>query len=297
MHKHIEERNKMIHRVGVLGILGNILLLVSKLVVGLSSGSQAMIGDGLNSAGDVFSSLMTLIGNRIAGKPHDEDHPYGHGKAEYVFSMIISFSLLLVSFGILRNSLDSILNRDTFLFSYGLVAVALGTILVKILLFLYSHKVGLHYSSLLALANAEDHRNDVFITLFTLLSIVTGYFEIYVVDGVVGMGISLWIAFTGVKIFSSAYEVLMDTNIDEKVKKEIYESILVDPKVDHVDSIVSKPVGLNFLLIVKISLDGNMTVYEGHLVADDIKHRLMEFDHIDDVIVHVNPAQFHPERI
>ena len=88
------DRNNRIKRVAILGIVGNILLLIAKLMVGLTTRSQVMIADGLNSAGDVFASVMTYIGNHISAQPGDEDHPYGHGKAEYIFSMIISFSLL-----------------------------------------------------------------------------------------------------------------------------------------------------------------------------------------------------------
>lgn len=113
------DRFQLTKRVAVLGIAANILLLVLKLSVGLVSRSQAMIADGFNSAGDVFASVMTFMGNRISSKPEDETHPYGHGKAEYIFSMIISFSLLLVAYKILQNSLNAIIRHNTFIFSWA----------------------------------------------------------------------------------------------------------------------------------------------------------------------------------
>lgn len=290
-------RNIHIQRVALLGIGGNILLLAAKLTVGITSGSQSMIADGLNSAGDVFASVMTYIGNRISAQPGDKDHPYGHGKAEYIFSMIISFSLLLVAFSIFRNALNALVTGTTFMFSFNLIIVAIGTIIIKFLLYLYANKVGHRHNSLLALANAEDHRNDIFITGLTLVSIVAGFFGIYLVDGIGGIVISFWIAFSGFKIFTSAYEVLMDTNIDRELAIDMVEAVESIPGVDHMDAITAKPIGLNFLLIVKVSVDAHLTVYEGHEIACNVREALEKTEHVDEVIVHVNPAQYHPERL
>lgn len=287
------EKHKKVANVAISGILGNIILLIAKLIVGFFSKSQAMIADGLNSAGDVFASTITFIGNKISSTPQDDDHPYGHGKAEYIFSMVISFSLFFVAFSIFKMSVDSLINKHHFKYSPWLIYIAALSIIIKIVLYMYSIRVGRKYTSLLAIANAQDHRNDIFLSSLTLLSVVLGYYSIYFVDGIVGILISFWIAYTGVSIFTQSYVVLMDTNIDTKVKKEMEKNILTINGVDHLDSINSKPIGLNFVLIVKISVDANMTVYEGHSVSAKIKEILMEFDHIEDVIVHVNPAQYH----
>ncbi len=291
-------RNKSIRTVAILGITGNIFLLVAKLLVGFATNSQAMIADGLNSAGDVFASFMTYIGNHISAKPGDEDHPYGHGKAEYIFSLIISISLLLVAFSIFRTSLDALSDGSTFLFSYKLIVVAAATMIIKFLLYLYAHNVGAKYNSLLAIANAEDHRNDIFLTSLTLLSIVTGYLGLYFIDGIAGILIALWIAFTGFKIFTSAYEVLMDTNIDYALTNDILDIVETIPGVDHIDEVKAKPIGFDFLLIVEVSIDAHISVYEGHEIASNIKKILeKQIDNIDEVLVHVNPTQYHPERI
>ncbi len=255
-----------------------------------------MIADGLNSAGDVFASLMTYIGNKISSQPFDSEHPYGHGKAEYIFSMIISFSLLLVAFNIGRNAVDSINNRTAFLFTPWLLVVAFFTIATKSLLYMYCSRIGHRYNSLLALANAEDHRNDVFITLFTLMSVITGYYNLFIVDAVVGLLIGVWIAYTGFTIFSSSYYVLMDTTLDPDIKDELVSLLEAIEGIDHVDTITSKPVGLTFLLIVKISVDGSLTIREGHHIGDRVKSLLMDYDYVDDVIVHLNAAEIHPQK-
>lgn len=282
-----------IKKVAISGILGNIFLLVIKLIIGFLTNSQAMIADGLNSAGDVFSSTITFIGNKISSTPKDDEHPYGHGKAEYIFSMIISFSLFFVSYTIFKMSIDSLINKQKFTYSPWLIYIALTAIAIKLALFIYSINVGRKYNSLLSIANAQDHRNDILLSSLTLLSVILGNYNIYFVDSIVGILISLWIAYTGVSIFTQSYSVLMDTNIDVQIKKEMEKRIKDIKGLDHIDNINSKPIGLNFILIVKISVDANMTVYEGHSISAQIKESLMEFDHIEDVVVHVNPAQYH----
>ena len=291
-------RHTKIKQVAISGFIGNIILFIAKISIGIFTHSQAMIADGLNSAGDVFASTMTYIGNYISSQPGDDEHPYGHGKAEYIFSMIISFSLLLVAFAIFRSSLNTLFSESHFTFSPWLIIIGLATIIYKFFLYLFASKINKQYNSLLAAANAEDHRNDMLITTLTLLSILGGYFGIYFVDEIGGILISFWIAFSGFKIFTSAYQVLMDTNISTSLINHISDMVDSVEGVDHIDTIHAKPVGLNFLLIVKISIDANLTVYEGHEIAHNVRYLLEKnLDNIDEVIVHVNPTQYHPKPI
>lgn len=290
-------RHSKINQVALSGLFGNIILLCAKITIGLSTKSQSMLADGLNSAGDVFASTMTYIGNKISQKPGDSDHPYGHGKAEYIFSMIISFSLLMVAFSIFRSALNALIDRTSFTYSIWLLVVGLGTIAVKISLYLFASKVGKRFNSLLAMANAEDHRNDVFITLLTLISIFSGYLGIYFIDSIGGIIIAFWIAFSGFKIFTSSYNVLMDTNVDDSFIDEISQMVENIEGIDHIDAIHAKPVGLNFLLIVKVSIDAHITVYKGHQIAHEVRIALEKLENVEEVIVHVNPAQYHPERM
>lgn len=284
------DRFALTKRIALLGVVSNVILLTAKLVVGFISRSQAMIADGFNSAGDVFASIMTLIGNKIASRPEDSNHPYGHGKAEYIFSMIISFSLLIVAYKIFSSSFKSIINREYLTFSPWLIAIAAFTIVLKLALFLYTRKAGKKESNLLILANSEDHRNDVLVTSSTLLGIYLGTKGILWADGIVGIGISIWIAFTGIKIFISAYHVLMDTNMDSSLKDNIVKTIEAIKGVDHVDKVIAKPVGIGYIIIVKVSVLGEMLVHEGHGIAAQVKVNLKNFKYVKDVVVHVNPA-------
>lgn len=283
-------RYELTQRIAFMGIAANVLLLAGKLTIGFSTRSQAMIADGFNSAGDVFASAMTLAGAKIAGRPEDTSHPYGHGKAEYIFSMLISVSLLLVAYRIGSGSIESVINREAFLFSWWLILIAAFTIVLKLGLFLYTRKAGREEDNLLILANSEDHRNDVFVTSSTLIGILAGTLGIFWLDGVVGFGISLWIAFTGIKIFRSAYHVLMDYNMDEGLKDSITGVIQSIPGVDHIDDVIAKPTGVNFIIIVKISVSGSMTVNESHSIAAQIRKQLREIKKVGDVVVHINPV-------
>ena len=133
------ERFKSVKLASMLGIIGNLFLLIIKGIIGFITKSQAMIADAFNSAGDIFSSLMTFIGNKIASKPSDDDHNLGHGKAEYIYSMLISIVMILMSLFVFKDSLSSIIYRKTYDFSIWLVVVCLITIFVKFCLFIYTN--------------------------------------------------------------------------------------------------------------------------------------------------------------
>ena len=195
----------------ILGILGNLFLLIIKCIVGIITNSQAMIADSINSASDIISSILTFIGNKIASKPRDEDHHLGHGKAEYIYSMLISILIITV----FKDSLVSLFNPSIFNFSIWYIIVCIITILVKLGLFLYTNKVAKGYNNLLILANSKDHRNDMIVTFFTLLSGILMYYGINFVDSIVGIGISIFILITGIKIFIDSYDVLMDKAMNE----------------------------------------------------------------------------------
>ena len=219
------ERYKLTKKVGILGIIGNLFLFVIKIIIGYISNSMSMIGDAINSAGDVFASFMTWLGNKISSVPNDSDHNYGHGKAEYIFSLLIGISMMIVSVKLLYDSFFSIINHNKVLFSWNLVLIAIITILTKLLLYLYSKYAYAKTDNLLIKSNMFDHRNDIFITSFTLLAIILSYYNINFIDGIVGIGISIWIFISGMKLYKESYDVLMDQAIDNDSKNKILKII------------------------------------------------------------------------
>lgn len=190
------DRFTVTKKAGIFGIFGNIFLLVIKATIGLTTSSQAMIADSVNSAGDIFASLMTFIGNKIASKPGDSNHNFGHGKSEYIFSLLISISMIAVSIKLLIDSISSLIFKNELTFSIYLIVVCIVTIVTKALLYIYTNRVYKKFNNILLKANAKDHFNDCIVTSFTLISIIFASQGIYWVDSVVGIGIAIWICYS-----------------------------------------------------------------------------------------------------
>ena len=274
----------------IFGISGNILLMIIKGIVALLTGSQAMTADAFNSAGDIFSSLMTYIGNKISSKPSDEDHNLGHGKAEYIYSMLISISMILMAMLVLKDSFISLVKGKTYDFSVWLIVVCLTTIIVKLLLFIYTNKLYKKYNNLLVKANSKDHFNDMIITSVNLISCLLSLKGIYFLDGVVSIIISLWIMYTSIKLFIESYNVLMDKSISIETKNEVYEIIDRHKEVKKVIHFNSTPVGYKYQISFTIYVDGNMSTFDSHNIANKLEKEIIkEIEEIYLVIIHVNP--------
>ena len=278
-------------RVSFLGIFGNVFLLIIKFIVAMFSHSEAMMADAINSAGDIFSSIMSYIGNKIACVPSDEDHNFGHGKAEYIFSLFISIFMIFIGGKILFDSIFAVIEGDTFTFSIYLILVCIVTIAVKLFLYLYAKKMlNLHHNILIK-ATMKDHRNDMILTCGTLLSVLFGYFGFYFFDGIFGCVTSIYIIVTGLGILMESYRVLMDASINKKEKDVIVDFILKNEDVIKVEDFYTVPVGYKYVLVLTIDVDGNLSTFDSHKIADTIeKDVVKKFKKIYKTIIHVNPV-------
>ena len=285
-----EERFNVTKKVGIFGIIGNIVLLIIKATVGFVFKSQSMIADSFNSAGDIFASLMTFIGNRIASVPNDEDHNFGHGKAEYIFSMFIGISMIFVAAKLFYDSICTLILGSKLEFSWLLIIVCIATIIIKLSLYLYTKSASKKYNNILLESNMKDHKNDCIVTTFTFISIILSLFGIYWFDSVVGIGISIWIGYTGISIFLESYNVLMDISVDEKTKDLILDIIHSYKDVKKIDSISSSPVGNQYVIFITICVDGNLSTFESHKLANSIEETVNKLDNIYKTIVHVEPV-------
>lgn len=283
------DRFKVTKKAGILGILGNIFLLIIKITVGIASHSQAMIADAANSAGDIFASLMTFIGNKIASEPDDRSHNFGHGKAEYIFSLFISISMIFVAAKLLYDSVISLAYRKEFIFSWFLVAVCVVTIFVKFCLYLYTKTLTKKYNNILLEANMKDHRNDCIVTSCTLISVLFGLLGFYLFDGIVGIGISIWICYTGISILIESCNILMDVSIDVDTEKLILDLAHSYKDIKKIDPISSSPVGYQYVVVVTIYVDGTMSTFDSHNLADSLEKDITKLDKVHRTIIHVNP--------
>lgn len=283
-------RFKSAKKASTFGIIGNIFLLMIKGMIGIITKSQAMIADSLNSAGDIFSSLMTYIGNKIASQPRDEDHNLGHGKAEYIYSMLISIMMILMALIIIKDGTLSLIQSKKYIYSNWLIIVCIITILTKLALYLYTNKIGKKYNNLLIKANSKDHINDCILTTCNLISCVLAKQNIFIFDGIVGIIIGIWILITGLKIFKESYDVLMDKAISEETKKEVYKIIKQHNEIKRIQHFNSTPIGYMYQISLTIYVDGNMTTFESHEIADKLEKEITKnIDEIYLTVIHVNP--------
>ena len=274
----------------ILGVVGNSFLLIIKGIVGIITGSKAMLADCLNSASDIFSSIMTFIGNKIASIPRDDDHNLGHGKAEYIYSLLISIVMILVSLFTIKDSIFSLIYKGVYKFNIFLIIVCIINIVVKLLLFLYTNSIYKKYHSLLIKANSKDHLNDCILTSLNLISIVLSYYGVYFIDGIVGIIIALFILITGLKIYKESYDVLMDKSISLATKKRVIDIINKHKEVKKINHFNATPVGYKYQISFTIFVDGNLSTFDSHSIADSLEKEITGT--IDDIyltVIHVNP--------
>lgn len=290
-------KSKKIKIASILGIIGNLFLLIIKGIIGLITNSQSMIADAFNSASDIFTSLMTFIGNKIASKPRDDDHNLGHGKAEYIYSMLISVTMIFLSLIIFKDSITSLINKTTYEYSIWLVIICIITITVKLSLYIYTNKLAKKYNNLLIKASSKDHLIDSIITFFNLISCLLAKANIYILDPIVGIGISFYIAYTAITIFKESYNVLMDKSISNETKQKVLDTIKKHQEVKKINHFNSTPIGYQYQISFTIFVDGNLSTYESHAIADKLEKEITNNN--DDIyltVIHVNPIDINKEN-
>lgn len=212
------------------------------------------------------------------------------GKAEYIFSFLISLSMIIVAVKLFIDSILSIINNNKLEFSIWLIVVCIITIITKLCLYIYTKNLYKKYNNILLEANCKDHRNDCIVTTFTLISILLTLVDIFWFDGVVGIGISIWIFYTGLTIFIESYNVLMDISIDDLTKNTILELAKKYPEIKSISDLYSTPSGYKYVIILTISVDGNLSTFDSHSLADNLEKDILNLDNVSNAIIHVNPV-------
>ncbi|MBR2139218.1 MAG: cation transporter [Bacilli bacterium] len=279
-----------VRKASILGIIFNIFLLIIKAIIGFVSGSMAMVADAFNSAGDIIASLMTFIGNRVASKKADDDHNLGHGKAEYIYSMLISITMMIMAYTVGKSSILSLINKEEYTFSIWIVIVCIITIVTKLSLYIYTNKLYKKTKNILIKAASKDHFNDTIITSLNLIASFLALNNIFFVDGVVGTIISLWILYTGIKIFIESYHILMDKSIDEETKQKVLDIISEHKEIHKIQHFNSTPVGYKYQISFTIYVDGNLSTFESHEIANNLEKEIIKkIEEAYLVVIHVNP--------
>ena len=216
---------------GAVGIVCNALLCVLKLIVGVLSGSVAITADAMNNLSDAASSIVTLVGFRLAQQPADEDHPYGHARYEYLSGLAVAGMILVIGFELGKTSVEKILNPTDVLFSVPVCIVLVGSILVKLWLFLFNRYLGKMVNSQALLATAADSRNDTVSTLAVLVALIVGTVFHLRIDGIMGLAVAAFILYSGVNMAKETISPLLGENASPQLRQQIVELVNACPEV------------------------------------------------------------------
>jgi cation diffusion facilitator family transporter len=290
-----KDRFKQAEFAAISSIVMNLLLAILKGVIGVISNSKALLADAVNSASDVAGSIAVYIGVRAAKQPPDEDHPYGHGKAESIAAIIVAVLLLMVGLEIGRSSIKSFFHEIQAPSMPAIYAVVFS-IVAKELMFRYKIRLGKRINSDAIIVNAYEDRSDVFSSMAALVGIGAsiigsrlGYDWLVYADPVAGVLVSIFIIFMAFKLGSGSIHNTLDHVLHEEETKEMRDIVLHVPGVKKIDGFFARVHGHYVIVDIKISVDPYITVEEGHKIGKNVKQQLIGQAHVQDVFVHVNP--------
>lgn len=222
---------------GITGISLNLLLFISKLIVGILSSSVAATADAFNNLSDAGSSIITLLCFKIASNPADKDHPFGHGRIEYVSSLIVSIAIIITGLGFIKSSIEKIFNPEDLGFDLVSIIILISSVLLKIFMWRFDLFMGKKINSLTLIATANDGLSDAIATSTVLVGFLISYFLNIYVDPYAGLIVSIFIIVTGSKTLRESFGPLMGKAPDEKFIKEISDFVLENKEIDKIEEI------------------------------------------------------------
>ena len=299
MESEKSSREKGIYKVTIVGSIVNFLLLVFKFFAGISGHSAAMLADAVHSLSDFITDIVVIVLVRIAGKPEDKGHDYGHGKYETLATAIIGLLLLCVGFGIFWNGASSIYTflRGGQLESPGVVALvaALVSIVSKEILYQYTVIQGKKLNSQAVIANAWHHRSDALSSIGTAIGIGGAILlgdHWRVLDPVAAVVVSFFIMKVSVRLLIPCVDELLEKSLPEDVEKEIEQTVLSFPGVSQPHHLRTRRIGNYYAIELHVRMDGKITLEEAHSTATAIENKLKEmFGKGTHVGIHVEPTK------
>ena len=216
---------------GAVGIICNCLLAAGKLIVGHMTSSMSITADGLNNLSDGASSVVTLLGFKLAEKPADRKHPYGHARIEYIAGLTVAVMILFIGLELGKSSVEKLIDPEPIEFSITAAWVLFASILVKLFMMLFNLKMGRRINSNALLATAADSRNDVMTTSAVLAASIVEHFYDVRIDGVMGIAVSLFILYSGIKLAGETMSPLLGEGANPELQKQITDYINGCPMV------------------------------------------------------------------
>ena len=279
---------KLGERGALISIIAYILLSIIKFLIGTSAGSEALRADGLNNATDIVASVAVLIGLRYSRKPADQDHPYGHWKAESVASLLASFIMMVVGIQVLYNAIQSVFDGKTQAPDLISAWTGIGAAVVMYLVYRYNKKLAQKINSQSLMAAAKDNLSDAWVSIGTVIGIFGAQFYLPWLDPLTAVIVGLLICKTAWGIFIEASHYLTD-GFDEELIESYEKTVLDLPGVKGVKDIRARNYGNNTVVDVVILVRSTLDIKQAHDISSEVEEELMNKHEVYDVHVHVEP--------
>ncbi|GIP27440.1 putative transporter YdfM [Paenibacillus sp. J23TS9] len=280
----------------MISLISNLVLTGLKIVVGLLFKSQVLIADGIHNAGDVVASFAALTSTRISKKPADEDHPYGHGKAEVIASAVVAIILALAAMFMVYKSIEALFQPAAEA-SVIAFAAALISLIWKQWLYVHCMRIGRAENSKSLIATAYDHVADVYASVAAAfgigIALVGDHYNIPFTqygDPIAGIIVSYFVGRLAYKMARESVDILMEKNISEAELEQLKEIVGTVPNVKRIDKIRARELGNYIIVDVRVSIPNELTVQQGHDVSKEIKNSIKgQIGLVEEVLVHINP--------
>ena len=286
---------KIANKVSFITILGNVLLAVFKLMAGIMANSTAMLSDAVHSASDIFSTIVVIIGIKMASKKADKEHPYGHERLECVAAILLAVVLFVTGLGIGTEALKTILSKNyTEIVVPGILALvaAIVSIVMKEGMYWYTRYYAKKIDSGALMADAWHHRSDAFSSVGALIGIVGARLGFPIMDSIASLVIFVFIIKAVIDIFKDAMDKMIDRSCDEETENQIYACVLNNKGVRGVDMLHTRIFGNKIYVDIEIQVDASYTLKKAHGIAKEVHDDIEEnFPKVKHIMVHVNPTK------
>ena len=281
---------------GVVGIVLNVLLAVGKFLAGLLSGSIAITADAANNLSDAGSSLIVLFGFKLAGQKPDPDHPFGHGRLEYISGLVVSMLIIFMSFELMQSSVDSILHPGKLSFEPVVVVILAASILVKFYMFFYNRAIGKRVNSEAMRATAMDSLSDMAATMVVLASTLVSHFFDFQIDGICGALVAVLIFFAGFNSAKDTISPLLGQPPEPEFVQRIEEIVTSEEEIIGIHDLIVHNYGPGRRMIslhAEVPADGDIMAL--HDMIDNVEHRLKDELYCP-AVIHMDPVSTKDEE-
>ena len=299
-HQNIEDektRNSYVYLGSIVGIICNLILSAVKITVGLISGSVSVLADGFNNLSDMASSVITMIGIKLANRPADKEHPFGHGRMEYLSALIVAFMVMLVGVQFIKSSIDRIMNPVPITFEMIPFILLLLSLIVKLWLSRFNKYVGEKINSSALKAASVDALGDVFTSSCVLISFVAAKFTTLPIDGYVGLVVSAAILYAGYSLVKDTISPLLGEAPDEELVKAIKQAVLSYDHIIGVHDLIIHNYGVGKCMAsIHAEIPSNIDLITIHEIIDTAEREISQKLNIY-LVIHMDPMCIHDDKI